>query len=43
MSNNSLAYKQIVKMYRNKFEYHRLKATNIVNYIYYIKLNSMIY
>ena len=32
MSNNSLAYKQIVKMYRNKFENLRLKETNIVNY-----------
>lgn len=32
MSNNSLAYKQIVKMYRNKFENLRLKETNILNY-----------
>lgn len=45
MSNNSLAYKQIVKMYRNKFEYHRLKETNIVNYkppLHQTKFNDLL-
>lgn len=45
MSNNSLTYKQIVKMYRNKFENHRLKETNIVNYrppLHQTKFNDLL-
>tara|TARA_Y100000389_G_C17432464_1_gene503516 strand:- start:716 stop:1804 length:1089 start_codon:yes stop_codon:yes gene_type:complete len=45
MSNNSLAYKQIVKMYKNKFENLRLKETNILKYnppLHQIKFDDLL-
>ena len=45
MSNNSYTYKRIVKMYKNKFEFHRLKETNIVNYkppLHQTKFNDLL-
>lgn len=45
MSNNSLAYKQIVNMYKNKFDSYIFKGTNIVNYntpLHYCKYKDLL-